>query len=523
MYDLLFRAARVVDGSGSPWYRADVAVKDGRVAAIGRLGGAQAACTIDCQDAVLAPGFVDLHVHSDLNLLVEPRHEAKLFQGVTIELLGQDGLSYAPISRQKLPLLRRFLGGLNGDPPIDWDWSSVAEFLAKFDRRVAPNVAFLIPLCAIRAEVMGFDARQASADELARMRALIAEGMQDGAVGLSTGLTYPINAWTTTDDLVELCSEVARYGGIYVTHMRYTLGAGLLEPIAEAIEIGERAGLPTHISHFKGARGGVRDVAGALGLIDRARARGLDVTLDAYPYNAGSTMLQASLPMWLHEGGPDRVLERLTDRTVRQRVGEAFAARPPVWSDYTLASVGSARNRALEGRPLSDLIAESGKDQVDWVCDLLLEEELRVSCRQADGQTDDDIIPVLQHPAMMVGSDGLHLGSAVHRRTYGTFARILGRYVRELGALRLEEAVRKMTSASAARIGQSDRGLVRPGLWADLVVFEPETIAEQATWEQPRRLARGVRQVLVNGALVLDGGQHTGATPGRALRLAGTA
>jgi N-acyl-D-amino-acid deacylase len=432
MYDLLFRNARIVDGSGAPWYRADLAVVGDRIAAIGKLEAADAGRTFDCGDAVLAPGFIDMHVHSDLELLVHPRHEPKIFQGVTTDLLGQDGLSYAPISRDKLPLLRHFLAGLNGDPDIDWDWSSVAEYLARFDRRVSPNVAYLIPLCAVRVEAMGFEPRPATAAELQRMRDLIDEGMRDGAVGLSTGLTYPVNAWADTNELVELCKVVARHGGIYVTHMRYTLGDGLHEPIEEAIEIGERAGLPTHISHFKGARSGVHDVAGALALVDGARARGLDVTLDAYQYNAGSTMLQASLPMWVHEGGPDRVLERLADRGVRQRVRSELSSHPPSWSDYTVASVASVasdKNRACEGRLVSDLIAESGKDAVDWLCDLLLEEDLRISCRQADGQSEDDIIPVLQHPAQMIGSDGLHLGSAVHRRTYGTFARVLERYV----------------------------------------------------------------------------------------------
>ena len=519
MYDLLFRNARIVDGSGSPWYRADLSVAGDRIAAIGKLDGAEAGRTIDCREVVLAPGFFDLHVHSDLMLLAEPRHEAKIFQGVTTELLGQDGLSYAPISRQKLPLLRRFLGGLNGDPDIGWDWSSVAEYLAKFDRKVSVNVAFLIPLCAIRVEAMGFEARPATEPELQRMRDLVAEGMRDGAIGLSTGLTYPVNAWADTDELVELCRVVARLGGIYVTHMRYTLGDGLHEPIEEAIAIGERAGLPVHISHFKGARGGVHDVAGALGLVDRARARGLDVTLDAYQYNAGSSMLQAVLPMWVQEGGPERVLERIAEPAVRQRLREELRANPPDWASYTLASVGSTRNQALEGRVVADLIAESGKDAVDWACDLLLEEDLKVSQRQWDGQSDEDIVPVLQHPAQMIGSDGLLVGSALHRRTYGTFARVLDRYVRELGALRLEEAVRKMTAAPAARIGQTDRGLLRPGMRADLVVFDPDTVAERATWDQPRQLATGFTHVVVNGQPVVADGEHAGSTPGRALRL----
>jgi N-acyl-D-amino-acid deacylase len=466
---------------------------------------------------VLAPGFFDLHVHSDLQLLVEPRHEPKIYQGVTTDLLGQDGLSYAPISREKLPILRRLLSGLNGDPAIEWDWSSVAEFLARFDRKVSPNVAYLIPLIAIRLEAVGFEARPPTDAELARMCELVDEGLRDGAVGLSTGLTYPVNAWTSTDELVELCKVVARHGGIYVTHMRYTLGNGLHEPILEAIEIGERAGLPVHISHFKGVRGGVHDVAGALALVDRARARGLDVTLDAYQYNAGSSMLQALLPMWVHEGGPDVVLERIADRQIREQIRAALVAKPPRWSEVTLASVRTERNRALEGRVAAELIAESGKDEVDWMCDLLLEEELAVSQRTGDGQSEADIIPVLQHPAMMIGSDGLHLGAGVHRRTYGTFARVLGQYVREMGVLRLEEAIRKMTAAPASRIGQTERGLLRPGLYADLVLFDPSTVAERATWEQPRQLASGFSHVVVNGELVLANGQHTGATPGRVL------
>ena len=518
MYDLLFRNARIVDGSGSPWYRADLATSGDRIGAIGKLDQAEARQTIECGDRALAPGFVDMHVHSDLQLQVEPRHEPKLFQGVTTELLGQDGLSYAPISREKLPLLRHFLGGLNGDPPSDWDWSTVAKFLAKFEGRVSPNVAYLIPLCAIRVEAMDFEARPATPAELDRMRRLIAEGMADGAVGLSTGLTYPVNAWASTDELVELCRTVARFGGIYVTHMRYTLGDGLHEPIVEAIEIGERAGLPVHISHFKAARGGVRDVEGSLGLIDRARARGLDVTLDAYQYNAGSSMLQAALPMWFHEGGPDKVLERCATPAEREKLREHFRTRPYDWSEEILASVGSEANRWMEGRVVAELIAESGKDTVDWVCDTLLAEDLKVSQRHWDGQTDDDIVPVLQHPTMMVGSDGLMLGSAVHRRTYGTFARVLGRYVRELGVIALEEAVRKMSAAPAARIGTQDRGLLRPGLAADFVLFDPATIAERATWDEPRQLAEGVSHVVVNGQLVLSDGRHTGATPGRALK-----
>jgi N-acyl-D-amino-acid deacylase len=229
-------------------------------------------------------------------------------------------------------------------------------------------------------------------------------------------------------------------------------------------------------------------------------------------------MLQAALPMWFHEGGPERVLERCGSPAERERLRRHFAEKPYGWADEIVASIGSEKNRWMEGRVMADLIAESGKDEVDFVCDLLIEEDLKVSQRHWDGQSDEEIVPVLQHPAMMVGSDGLHLGSAVHRRTYGTFARVLGRYVRELGALRLEEAVRKMTAAPAARIGARGRGLLRPGMAADLVVFDPRMVAERASWEQPRQLASGFSQVVVNGEIVLDEGAHSGALPGRALK-----
>jgi N-acyl-D-amino-acid deacylase len=517
--DLIFRNARVVDGSGSPWYRADVGVANGRIAMIGHRIDVAAARTIDCRDQALAPGFADMHTHSDVMLLAKPRHEAKVFQGVTLELLGQDGLSYAPAEPAIREQLRRHLAGLNGDDArAGWDWTSVASYLDRFDRRVAVNVAYLVPHNAVRVGAMGWAARLPSPSELDRMRGLVEEGMQDGAVGLSTGLTYPPNVWSDTDEMVAMSEVVAKYGGIYVTHMRGQ-GDGLLDPIRESIEICRRAGLPLHISHLKGARlGSARNVEGAIGLIDEARASGLDVTFDSYQYGHGSSMLHSQLPDWMHEGGPEQELSLLQSPAARARIRDAWARKVPAWGGLTIASVGSPARRWMEGRTLEALIAESGKDCVDFVCDLLLEENLAVSHVRAGWANEDDMIALLRHPAQMHGSDGLLLGSRVHPRTYGSFARVLQRYVRERPVLRLEEAIRKFSSFPAQRLGLANRGLVKVGLMADLVVFDEREVTERATEERPTQLAIGFSYVAVNGTLVLDDGEHTGATPGQAIR-----
>jgi N-acyl-D-amino-acid deacylase len=522
-YDLLFTHARVLDGTGSPWFRADVAVADGKIAAIGHRLEGEAARTIDVGGQILAPGFYDMHSHSDIALLVEPRHEAKVYQGVTFELLGQDGLSFAPVTPEIREQIRRHLAGLNGDDPrAGWDWTSVDSFLRRFERTTAVNVGYLVPHNAVRIGAMGWARRTATAAELDRMRALVRAGMEDGAFGLSTGLTYPPNLWSDTDEMVAMCEVVAEYGGIYVTHMRGH-GDALLDPIRESIEICERAGLPLHISHLKGSRlGSPANVNGVIDLLEGARARGLDVTFDSYQYDYGSSMLHSNLPDWMHEGGPDAEVERLRSSEARPRSRAEWAAKPPSWQRLTLASVRTDGNRRMEGQTLDRLIADSGKDAVDFVCDLLLEEDLAASHVSAAEPSEDDLRTLLAHPYQMEGSDGIHLGSHVHPRTYGTYARVLQRYVREQGVIRLEEAIRKLSAFPARRLSIPDRGLIREGMWADLVVFDDRSVTERATFEQPRQLASGFSHVAVNGTLVLADGRHTGATPGRALRLGRT-
>jgi N-acyl-D-amino-acid deacylase len=518
-FDVLFRNARIVDGSGNPWYRADLAIAEGRIAAIGHALAGEARRTIDVAEQVLAPGFIDMHAHSDAMLLAEPCHESKVFQGVTTDLIGQDGLSYAPVTPSTLGQIRRHLAGLNGDADgIGWDWTSVSSFLDRFERRVSVNVAFLVPHNAVRIGAMGWEQRTATPAELDRMRELVAEGMQDGAFGVSTGLTYPPNEWSDTAEVIALCEVAARYGGIYVTHMRGQ-GDGLIAPIQESIEIARRAGLPLHFSHLKSSRlGSPRNLDRVRILLADARADGLDVTFDSYQYADGSSMLHSQLPSWMHAGGPDAEIERLQSPDMRERIRDVWRIHPPAWSRQHIGSVRSSANRWMEGQTLATLIEQSGKDAVDFFCDLLLEEDLAVSHVSGGGGTDDDLRELLLHQLQMMGSDGLLIGEHRHPRTYGTFARVLQKYVREEGVLRLEDAIRKFASFPAQRLGLTDRGVLKVGLRADVVAFDPRTVTENATTEAPRRVASGFSHVAVNGTLVLDQGQHTGATPGRALR-----
>ncbi|MFN8523794.1 MAG: D-aminoacylase [Chloroflexota bacterium] len=520
MLDLILKNARVVDGTGNPWYRADVGVAGHQIAAVGNLSQASATRTIDCGDQVLSPGFIDMHSHADAMLMAEPLHEAKIFQGCTTDLLGQDGLSYAPVSPPTLQMLRAHLHALNGNPDIGWDWTSVASYLERFDRKASVNVAYLVPHCAVRAEVLGMEDGLASPAELARMCALVEEGMADGAVGFATGLDYTPQFWSNTDELVALCSVVARRGGIYVTHVRYALGDGFLDPIREAIEIGRRSGVKVHISHLRGDRLGHPETNPdlILGLFEAARRDGVDIAYDSYAYTRGSSLMHRLLPEWTHVGGPEKLLERLADGETRKRILEGLQKRGVKWDQVTMGSIPSARNQNLEGWSVAQAAAEHGKSSEEFACDIMLEERLAVSYVSEATSSEDAIDRILAHPLATSGSDGLCWGSRRHPRTYGSFARVLGRYVREKQVMPLEEAVRKMTGACAARLGLKDRGVIREGAVADIAVWDDRAIADRSTYESPLQRAAGVSTVLVSGVPVLDAGSHTGATPGRVLR-----
>ena len=524
--DIAIVGGTVVDGTGAPGRQGTVLVEAERLMLLpGNAATPNAGRTIDATGRVVAPGFIDLHSHGGLVILDDPRHEPKVRQGITTEVVGVDGISFAPfLNREDLDAFIEMDAGLDGDPPIAHDWGSVASLLTRYDGRVSLNVATLIGNSALRIAALGW--KDAPADEAAleRMRALLREGMQEGAVGLSSGLDYPPGGYATTEELASLTNEAGRNGGFYHTHVRYALGDRYLDPFREAIDIGRRAGAPAHITHFYHRETHPGGYAPLLGLVDDARSEGLDVTYDSYPYEWASTRLIIQLPGWIQAGGPGPLKQRLAERTARDRLREELAARgaaytsPAGWADVRLGAFTNPRNLRWEARTLADVMRETGRDAVDAMCDLLLDENLAVN-QVTSGPWTKTLRPFVVHPVGMVGTDSTFIGAKPSPRTYGSFPRILGQFVREEALLSLEEAIRKMTSAAAARLGLTQRGTLRDGAFADVVVFDPATIRSTATYDEPRSYPIGIETVIVNGTLVVDGGEHTGANPGRGIRL----
>lgn len=523
--DLVISGGTVVDGSGAPGFAGSVAISGDRLTVLGADAEAPAAVrVIDATDKVVAPGFIDLHSHAGLMILADPRHEPKVRQGVTTEIVGVDGLSYVPLpSRQDLADLIEMNAGLDGAPDIPADWDSVAGYLDRFESAVSVNVGLLIGNSALRISRLGWNDVEVDAAALADLKALLADAMAAGALGLSSGLDYPPGAFAGTDELAALTGEAARHGGFYHTHVRYPLGDRYLDPFREAIEIGRRGGGPSHITHFYHRETHPGGPEQLLALVDDARAEGLDVTFDCYPYEWASTRLLIQMPLWIQEGGPRPLKERLADETARARLRAELKGRGAAstssagWADVRLGYFANPDNLRWESKSLADVMAERGVDAVDAMCDLLLSESLRVN-QVTSGPWTKTLHHFVVHPVGMFGTDSTFIGAKPSPRTYGSFPRVLGEFVRERALLGLEEAVRKMTSAPAARLGLKDRGLLKDGYLADVVVFDPATVASNATYDEPRRFPTGIEHVLVNGTLVVDSGEHTGALPGRVVR-----
>ncbi|MBW3612823.1 MAG: D-aminoacylase [Chloroflexi bacterium] len=528
VYDLLIEGGTIVDGSGDPGFAAAVGVRDGRIEVVhGDTAQAPAGRRIDAAGMVVSPGFIDLHSHSGLTIFADPLHEPKVRQGVTTEVIGVDGLSYAPISDPAdLEALVLMNAGLDGAPDEaePYDWSTIEGYLDRLDAlRPSLNLACLVGNSALRISAMGWDEIEPSPAQLIDMRAMLREAMQQGAIGLSSGLDYPPGSYADTDELVELSRVAARLGGIYHTHCRHKLGDRSLDPFKEAIEIGRRSGIPSHITHFYQRVGSQAGAEQLLGLVEDARDEGLDVTFDTYPYEWASTRLLIMIPPWVQAGGPSRTKERLADRAVRDRIrremaerGVLFAGRG-AWDDVRLGAFRTPDLLRWEGRTLGDLIDERGDDAVDVLCDLLLAEDLRVN-QVTPGPWSETLREFIRHPVGMIGTDSTFVGARPSPRSYGSFPRVLGQFVRDEALLSLEEAVRSMTSAAAARLGLSDRGLVRDGYMADLVVFDPDRVRATCTYEDPCRFPEGIEWVVVAGEPVVADGVHTGARPGRVLR-----
>ena len=536
MIDVLIQGGKVIDGTGAPWFRADVAIQDGKIAAVERLPmndqsgqseGATAATVLDATGRFVTPGFIDPHTHSDLPLLVNPPAESQVRQGVTTVVIGNCGSAPAPVGPLNGAFLNRRIGERAAGQGLRRDWRTFGEYCDRLRRQgVAVNVAPLAGHATLRGEVMGMEHRPPTADELAAMRRLLDEALDDGVFGLSTGLIYPPSSYADTDEIVALAEVAARRGGLYFSHIRGE-GDTLLDAVDEAIEIGRRAELPVQIAHHKAARPlNWGKTVQTLEMMQAARADGVDVAYDAYPYIASSSGLGSLLPDWAHEGGAPALLARLRSPVERERVVAGIrerAAGIEGWHTIIISWVPAAAHKSWEGQTIEQIGAALGLSGEETVAHVL--DALGGAAHMVYFQLDEaDVCRVLAHPLGMIGSDGsvaapygpLSEGKP-HPRSYGTHPRVLGRYVRELGLLTWEEAIRKMTSAPAQRLGLAAKGIVRPGLDADLVVFDPATVSDRATFEEPHQYPDGINHVLVNGELVVSGGDHLGTLPGHVL------
>jgi N-acyl-D-amino-acid deacylase len=525
--DLLVTGGTVVDGTGAAPRPGTVVVEGDRM----RLLPVDAAFPehvgrrIDATGIVVAPGFIDLHSHGGLVILAEPRHEPKVRQGVTTEIVGVDGNGFAPFqNREDLLAFVELDSGLDGQPDLDYDWRTVADYLARYDGMVSVNVGTLVGNSQLRIGALGWDDVPADDGAIDRMRGILRDAMAEGAVGLSSGLDYPPGSYATTEELAALTRTAGEAGGFYHTHVRYQLGDRYLDPFKEAIDIGRRADAPAHITHFYHRETHPGGPEALLALVDDARAGGLDVTFDTYPSEWASTRLLIQLPGWIQEGGPGPLKQRLADRAARDRLRREFASRgaaytgPGGWADLRLGAFHRPELLRWESLTMADVMQETGQDAVDVICDLLLAEDLGVN-QVTSGPWSETLRDFVKHPVGMVGTDSTFIGAKPSPRTYGSFPRILGQFVRDEGLLSLEGAIHKMTGAAAARLGLKQRGTIRDGAYADLVVFDPAMVRSNATYDEPRRFPSGIDHVVVNGILVVDRGTHTGAFPGRGIRL----
>jgi len=513
MLDLLLKNGQIVDGSGLPAFQGDVAIEGDRVVGVGRFPHATAKKTIDAAGHVVAPGLVDAHVHGDLALLHNPAHEPAVRQGVTTYIIGQDGVAFAPGSAETQQYMRLYTAGFNGNFPLPGlEWRSMAEYLDVFNKKVSINVACLIPNGNVRMDVMGLAERRATADEMAAMKRAIREAMEQGAVGLSSGLDYIPSLYADTAELVDVCKEITPFGGVYVTHMRGYAPHNYVESMKEVAAIGRESGCAVHISHFNSIAADV--------IPEMDRMAGAEVTFDLYCYLYGSTILgMITLPPEAQAGGINTTLTRLRDPAVRPQVRE-WVANPRYDLDRVrLASVPVAEYKHLEGKTLAEAVDLLKRPIADVILDLLLASDLAVSCVVPHNarRTDEDVKALMRDPRMMGGSDGIYVGGKPHPRGTGCFARYLGHYVRN-GAWTMEEAVMKCARHPARRHGLHDRGLLAPGMAADVIVFDAAKIQDRSTFDDGKLLATGMRDVVVNGELVLEKGERTANRPGVGLR-----
>jgi len=524
-FDLLITNARIIDGTGAASTAGAVAVRGGRIAAFGQVSG-PAVRTIDAGGKVVAPGFIDAHSHSDFSLLVDGNAESKIRQGVTTEVIGESG-SVAP---RKPPPPGEDSPDTRGTG-LRPSWTDFSGYFAEVTQsKISVNLLSYIGLGQVREFVMGNDDRAPTADELARMTRLVADSMKEGAYGVATGLIYSPNAYAKLDELIALSKPAAAAGGLYASHLRYD-GDKLRDGLEEAIAIGQGAHIPVHIFHFKvtGQKNFGR-MKEAIGIVEAAQKRGLEIAADQYPYVASSTGLSQTIPPWAHEGGGAKLADRLKDAETRAKIRKEMDDPHPswenrlisagTWHNVQLASIGPAAYKKYEGMRVDDAAKAAGQDPYDFVFALLIAARGNVSCVWYI-ISEADLKLAMQRPWVSVGSDGSALATTgplrsgvPHPRNFGTFPRVLGKYVREEHVISLEQAVHKMTGLTASQLHFTDRGLIKNGFAADLVIFDPATVADRATFTDPFQYPVGIETVVVNGRIVLDRGRHTGERPG---------
>jgi len=511
-FDIAITNGVVIDGSGNPGFKSNVYINEGRISKISRTELGKADEVIDVKGMVVAPGFVDIHQHSDHTLYGGPRCESYINQGVTTACVGNCGLSMAPLGdRYKKEIIKyneAFTLGLD----VPYDWNTFGEYLDKLDATpLGLNIAPHVGHCTLRAAVMGFEDRKPTEREFESLKESLEEALKSGAYGISIG-GYAPGEWAEIEELIELSKIVVKYGGIYHIHLRRS-------GFDEAVEIGEKAGIPVEVAHYNG-RG-----------IAEARARGVDVNYNAYPYCAGSSLLGQVLPFWTYEGGTDEMLKRITESAIREKIKKEPTTRlrytddPSNWSRSVIAFLPKEESKKYEGRSIGEIAKSEAVDPLDWVCDILLENDGGGMYVHRNGRNEAYVFNTLKDPNQHVMTDGwafatsgpLHVGKP-HPRCYGTYPRILGRYVRECEAISLQEAIRKMTSAPAQKMEIRDRGLLREGMWADITIFDPKTVIDRATFEDPHQYPLGIEYVIVNGQIVIQKGEHTGTMAGRVLR-----
>ena len=538
MFDLKIVNGQIVDGSGRTGYLADVGISGDRITAVGNLAAAPARETINAAGKIVAPGFIDMHTHSDLSVLYDPHANSKIYDGVTTEVVGNCGIGVAPVSEANRQLLMDYLGTrMIGNLPvkIDLKWSTVAEYLNYVDTHPpAVNVTSLLAQGAIRIAVMGFDSNKPTPAQLAEMQELVRAGMSEGAVGFSTGLIYMPGEFSDTAELTEVARQIKPWNGIYVTHIRNE-SDGVFAALDEALTIGREAGTPVHISHLKLGGKSVWGRAGELlRKIEDANAAGVDTTFDLYPYTAGMTGLSACMPPWAFEGGVGQLLLRLQDKEMRLRIRACIETGIPGWQNMAKAAgswdrivittVMNEENKHLEGKSVQEIAELQGKDPYTTIFDLLVAEKGRVLI-VTHMMAEEDVAAIIRHPLAMIGSDGMSVSTEgvmsfgrPHPRAFGTRARVLEKYVREDKILSLEDAVRKMSAMPAERLGLKQRGLIKDGYYADLTIFDPETVQGKATFAEPKQYSAGFDVVVVNGKIVLKDGMHQEVYCGRVLK-----